>query len=451
MTEWWPVALPTALLVGWLMWRQLSLGRRLRELTEAVEKRQTFVLEEPSPLMLAFGIDRLERAFRDLMAEHAQRTQSAQDSLQQIEATLRNLQEGVVMIDVEHRVLLANDALRSLTGGGRGARVAGQPGNEKLEALVPSAGFLECVRAVKQGRAVVRQEIELVWNREVRWFEVTGAQVADLGPPGRPTAIFVLHDITRLKRLERVRSEFVANVSHELRTPLTIIKGFTDTLVDDHESLPAEARARFLEKIQRHAGRLHELLEDLLALTQLESGTEPDRRVRLALGGFVESVVEDFQVRPDCVGRDLAPELEPGPDVVWGDVARLHQVLENLLDNALRHAKGATRIRVRVRPDPAAGEVVLSVEDNGAGIPAADLPHIFERFYRVDKGRSRELGGTGLGLSIVKHIVLQHGGRVAAESDSNRGTCMRVILPLGGDTPPPRPREVVQTDEAEQA
>lgn len=432
MMAWWPVWVPAALLIGWLVWRQASLRRRLRELTEAVEQRKPFLLGRPSPLMLAFGVDRLERAFLTLMEENQQRTRTAEDSLQQIEATLRNLQEGVVMIDAEQRVLLANDALRNLTGV---PRTTGAP---KLEALVPSAGFLECVREVRQGRAVVCREIEMVRGREAIWLEVTGAQVPDLGPPGRPSAIFVLHDITRLKRLERVRSEFVANVSHELRTPVTIIKGFTDTLVDDHEGLDPATRGRFLEKVQRHTGRLHAMLEDLLVLTQLESGAEPDRRARISLRDFVAGAVEDFKVRPDCAGRGVETLLEEGPDEIWGETARLHQVLENLLDNALRHAKGATRILVRVRPEPATSEVVVSVEDNGPGIPPTDLPHIFERFYRVDKGRSRELGGTGLGLSIVKHIVLQHGGRVEAASDVGAGTRMRVRLPLIGDSGAPR-------------
>lgn len=437
MADWLPMVVPAGLLAGWLVWRQVAWGRRLRELTEAVEQRKPFVLEPASALVRAGAIDRLERAFRGLLVEHAQKTRSAQDSLQQIEATLRNLQEGVVMIDADHQVLLANHALRSLTEAGR------MGGPAKLEALVPSAGFLECVRTVKQGGAVVRREIEVVQGRDCQWFEVTGAPVPDLGPPGRPSAIFVLHDITRLKRLERVRSEFVANVSHELRTPVTIIKGFSDTLVDDHNVLAPEDRERFLKKIQRHTARLHGLLEDLLALTQLESGAEPDRRERLELREFVAGVVEDFLIRPECVGRGLETVLEAGPEVVLGDSVRLTQVLENLLDNALRHAKGATRILVRVRPQPERGEVALSVEDNGAGIPAADLPHIFQRFYRVDKGRSRELGGTGLGLSIVKHIVLQHGGRVEAQSEAGHGAILRVWLPLldGANRPGLRPAE----------
>jgi signal transduction histidine kinase len=201
-----------------------------------------------------------------------------------------------------------------------------------------------------------------------------------------------LHDITQLKALERMRTEFVANVSHELRTPVTIIKGFSDTLLEDSELSPQE-RDRFLQKIQKNVIRLHHLLEDLLTLSRMESKADPLQRERQSLNTLVTEICDNFRGRmPE--GQVLRAELDTGAPPLDLDSLRITQVLENLLDNALRHARDMRHLTVRTS---VVGEQVRCyVEDDGCGIPARDLPHIFERFYRVDKGRSRELGGTGL-------------------------------------------------------
>jgi signal transduction histidine kinase len=244
---------------------------------------------------------------------------------------------------------------------------------------------------------------------------------------GRQLCLFVLHDITKLKALENMRTDFVANVSHELRTPVTVIRGFTDTLLDEGEDLDPTQRRSFLLKIQRNVVRLISLLEDLLTLSRLEGRALKLELEQLQLNDLVKETVESIDERlPE--GCSLALELDPELPQTAIDPLRIGQVLENLLNNAIRHAKGMKTLRVRTYIEQS--RVTCAVEDDGCGIPLADLPHIFERFYRVDKGRSRESGGTGLGLSIVKHIVMQHGGNIFVSSRVGEGSRFGFTLPL---------------------
>jgi two-component system phosphate regulon sensor histidine kinase PhoR len=224
-----------------------------------------------------------------------------------------------------------------------------------------------------------------------------------------------------------VRKDFVANVSHELRTPLSIIKGYAETLVDGHHDMPLTDRDKFLRTIQRHTERLNSLLEDLLTLSRLESINPGLRRESVAVSDLITSLIEDYRARPAASGYQLHFAIDPTIGELLVDPLKITQVCENLLDNALKYSPKGSCIDVSARRRD--HEVEVSVRDNGPGIPAEDLPHIFERFYRVDKGRSRDKGGTGLGLSIVKHIVQLHGGRVWVESKVGQGTAFFFGLP----------------------
>ncbi|KXU36694.1 hypothetical protein AXK12_02750 [Cephaloticoccus capnophilus] len=315
------------------------------------------------------------------------------------------------------------------------------------------------------------------------WAEVAGTLMPPLGNDAigqGAWVLVVLHDITQQHKLETMRKDFVANVSHELRTPLSVIMGYVETLVDAHRTIPEETREQFLLKIQRHTQRLNSLLDDLLSLSRLESeapnaGGAGSVRERVDLAKLISGVVEDYRGRPavlegrfrlcseliDC-GPPAATEgtapsasvlAESGADAglyVLGDALQLTRALENLIDNALKYTPSGSEICVSARRVAAAvgadeaepmdarrlasREVVeVRVRDDGPGIPAEDLPHIFERFYRVDKGRSRAQGGTGLGLSIVKHIVQLHGGRVwarARDEVAGQGTAIYFTLPM---------------------
>jgi two-component system phosphate regulon sensor histidine kinase PhoR len=225
--------------------------------------------------------------------------------------------------------------------------------------------------------------------------------------------------------LEKTREEFVANVSHELRTPLSLIKGYTETLLDDSKKEPAVIQ-KFLQTIDRNAQRLQFLIEDLLAISSLESGRLQLEPRPIPLRELVEAVREDYQPAANARGVSLEAEL---PDLeVNVDVERLHQVFGNLLANAVKYGRENGRIRITARAVPGC-KVEVCVSDNGPGIPSDALDRIFERFYRVDRARSRDQGGTGLGLSIVKHIIQNHGGMVWAESDLGKSTSVFFTVP----------------------
>ena len=237
----------------------------------------------------------------------------------------------------------------------------------------------------------------------------------------------------RLRQLEEVRTEFVSNVSHELRTPLSIFQGYTETLLD-HPDMPPEDARPILEIMHRHSRRLNALVEDLLILARLESRDEKLQLAPLEVGKFLQDAVRDWAKRSAEKQIALTTDLAPGLPVISADAFRLEQVMGNLIENAIKYTNHGGRVTVRARAEEEGVEI--RVEDTGLGIPTADVPRIFERFYRADKGRSREHGGTGLGLSIVKHIVLAHGGNVRAESEQGRGTSIIFRLPK---KPPPTP------------
>jgi two-component system phosphate regulon sensor histidine kinase PhoR len=240
-------------------------------------------------------------------------------------------------------------------------------------------------------------------------------------------AVVVFHDITELKRADEMRRDFVANVSHELRTPLSILRGYIETLLDEPK-LPRGESVRILEVMEQHSKRLGLLANDLLTLAQAESGSSTLQLSDIDLLRFLSDLTRDW--RKKFSGKRLRAIVDVSDEcsTIRADEARLREVFDNLLDNAVKYssAKGT----IRLGADRRDGSIVLSVSDQGIGISPEDLPRIFERFYRVDKARSRELGGTGLGLSIVKHIAQLHGGGVEAESELGKGTTIRAILPV---------------------
>jgi len=239
-------------------------------------------------------------------------------------------------------------------------------------------------------------------------------------------AVVLFHDITELKRADEIRRDFVANVSHELRTPLSILRGYIETMLDDPK-MPRSECARILEVMDQHSKRLGLLANDLLTLAQLKSGSSTLDLSEIDLLRFFNDVLRDWQ--KEFSGKDLKAVVHVADNCpsIRADEARLREVFDNLLDNAVKYSnkKGEIQLAAEQRN----GQITLTVRDRGIGISSEDLPRIFERFYRADKARSRELGGTGLGLSIVKHIAQLHGGSVEAESEPGEGATIRVSLP----------------------
>jgi two-component system phosphate regulon sensor histidine kinase PhoR len=256
-------------------------------------------------------------------------------------------------------------------------------------------------------------------------FVARGAPVASSAGRG---VVLVLHDITDLRRTDQIRRDFVANVSHELRTPLTAVRGYVEALMDGAADA-AEGR-RFLETIARHTLRMERLVTDLLRLARLDAEQEPLERVACAVEPLFAGVITELADPLEGREQEVGMEIGPGAEIVRGDPSKLHDALRNLVENAINYAPAGSRI---VMGSACVNEqVVLTVADSGPGIPEADLPRVFERFYRVDKARSRssrDPGGTGLGLAIVKHLIGLHGGTVSVANRPEGGAVFTIELP----------------------
>jgi two-component system phosphate regulon sensor histidine kinase PhoR len=348
---------------------------------------------------------------------------TALDLQTQQEVVFDSMIEGLLLLDHDGRIQLANHACASMFG--FTADIRGRTVIEALRLHEVSA----LVSSLDTQKEVLGFELRLPGPNE-RWLEINAAAIFN-GGGRRQGTVLVFHDLTRVKQLESARQEFVANVSHELRTPLSLIKGCVETLLGGARDDP-EAGTRFLQTIDRNAERLRLLIEDLLTISELESGGTRLNLQSVCLAPVVAKVLEDFKVRATSKRMTLHNQV---PDlIVRADVDRVEQVLENLIENAIKYGRCKGTVTVAARALEG-GQVEVSVEDDGPGIPPESLERIFERFYRVDKARSREQGGTGLGLSIVKHLLHCQGGRVWATSDLGHGATFYFTLARDLGTP----------------
>ena len=336
-----------------------------------------------------------------------------------LQTILQSMDEGVMVVDSEHVIRFVNPAFNTILS------VAGDPVGETVLRTLHDAAFEEIVTAVLTTGEAQEREVTRNGTRPPRHFAVSAMPLREA--KGNSGVVMIFRDITRLRQLEDVRKEFVANVSHELRTPLSIFQGYVETLIHNPD-LPPEDTRSMLEIMRKHSGRLNALVEDLLILARLESRDDKLQLAPLDVAKFLHDAVADWSLRSAEKKIALTVDTAPGLPQISADGFRLEQVMSNLIDNAIKYTNSGGRVTVRA--SGAEGGVEIRVEDTGLGIPTADLPRIFARFYRADKGRSREHGGTGLGLSIVKHIVLAHGGTVSAESELGRGTSIILRLPL---------------------
>ena len=346
----------------------------------------------------------------------AQIAQMNQDR-EQLRAIFRSMVEGVLVLDAEQTILFANEAARQLLGeplqSAQGQKVwqvfRHRQLNEAIEKILGSDEPYRC---------------DLEWTGpERRALALQGARL-----PGQPHrgAVLVFHDITHLCKLETIRQDFVANVSHELKTPLAAIQATVETLLDGaiHD---AKHNVRFLERIRENGERLHRLVQDLLTLGRIESSQAPLELEPIPLQPTVEACISRHADRAKARELQLIPEAPGQPVTAWADAEALAEILDNLVDNAIKYTPAGGKITLHWRVEDQ--QAILQVRDTGVGIPEKDLPRVFERFYRVDKARSRELGGTGLGLSIVKHLVQALGGSITAASAIGRGSTFTVRIP----------------------
>ena len=388
--------------------------REMEELVKHVGRGQ-----QPRTFLIGGGREarRVSVALEDILMRQRELDRQLGERASGQKAILSAMQDALLVVDSQRRLTLVNQAFCDLF---------------KITEEWLGAPLLESVRdpAVERivGHTLQRREPsqgELVIDR--REFEMASV------PMGKDNgeiagAVVLFHDITDLKRTDEIRRDFVANVSHELRTPLSILRGYIETMLDDPK-MPRGETARILEVMDEHSKRLGLLANDLLTLAQLESGSSTLQLSELDLLRFFSDLVRDWKKKLASKGLKMAVDVADDCSIIRADEPRLREIFDNLLDNAVKysHENGEIRLHAEQR----SSEIILSVGDNGIGIGSEDLSRIFERFYRADRARSRELGGTGLGLSIVKHIAQLHGGRTEAESEPGKGTTIRVILPNG--------------------
>lgn len=480
-------ALPPSRRPGWLWYGAVivgvaascgavSTGLRLRrrlaglhEFVAAVPQRDL-----PPPLLVRHDdeLGVVEHAFQQLVSLQSHRLRMLQGERRKLEAVLQSMAEGVVVVDLDGNVVLCNRAAQEQFALHPVESWQGRP----IHAFSRDPVLHELLREVASKRPTDRpltREIELE-GRQARTLEVSAMQICEDGVT-TSGYLLVFHDITQLKRLESIRADFVANVSHELRTPLTAIKGYAETLLNGALKEPETAR-RFLTIIDRHSERLSRLIEDLLTLSNLELGKTELRYEEVVLPEVVGEVFEVVKEKSQRGGITLVERFPPDLPPFMADGDRLHQVLVNLVDNAVKYTPAGGTVTVTARTVPSqdvwphgqeevsesrgaglcpagtapSGEwIEIAVIDTGCGIPAAEIPRLTQRFYRVDKARSRELGGTGLGLAIVKHIVQAHGGHLRIESQVNKGTTVRLWLPCRLPAAPAVPHQVPSAARAE--
>jgi two-component system, OmpR family, phosphate regulon sensor histidine kinase PhoR len=354
---------------------------------------------------VAMALDRTARRLEENFA-------ALKESRSELEALLNSMNDGVIAVSPEMTILWANEAITGIVH--RPVR-KGSPVTE----LVRHPDFLALLQAALKSK---QRESTIAASLAGRGsFSITAEPLPDGG------VVSVLHDISEIERVEKTRRDFIANVSHELRTPLTSIRGYAETLLDSDQIANGNTRD-FLQVIRRNAERMSRLTEDLLVLARVESGEEKlDLRPHSARL-LVTEVVSSMQENARAEGVELSIATVPDADVV-ADVYAVHQIFANLISNALRYAQSGKKIVLGAKDKDQPDAIEFYVQDFGPGIASEHLPRIFERFYRVDKARSRETGGTGLGLAIVKHIVLNHGGAVRVESHVGRGSTFFFALP----------------------
>jgi len=335
-------------------------------------------------------------------------------------SALETLPEGVMALDESRRVLFANHNVFTFFG------LEPKPaGGQGLHDLVQHPSLHDAVAATFEEPEPFTAEFEVLEPRRVIAFKGKRLDCDD----GR-TIVVVLDDMTELRRLENIRQDFFANISHDLKTPLAAIKAFAETLIDGAAEDP-ETRNRFLKRIEEQTERLHSLVQDMLMLARVESKDPGFVRQRIDAREVVLASVETFRPDSELKGLRLGVDVGARPCMVVVDPEGLQVILRNLVDNAVKYTPAGGAINVKLLCT--GGEAALTVADEGIGIPPQDLGRVFERFYRVDKARSRQLGGTGLGLSIVKHLAQIFGGTVGVTSRLGEGSAFTVRLPLADE------------------
>ena len=399
------IALVGALLIAFFFSRAVS--RPVEELRDVARALADGDLARRPSLDAPGEVGELAEAVRALAEQLSARLEALEADDALLVQLFESRNEAVMAVDTGRNVVRMNETARRLLD-------VHEPLPFRVDLLPRDVALRDALFSALSGEVTEGAEVVIGG----RTLNIAARPLADGG------AVLALLDLTRVRRLEAVRRDFVANVSHELRTPLTVIGGFAETL--QAGDVPLEERRRFAERILSNTHRMQRIVDDLLDLSRIESGGWVPEPEQIELKALAEELFASARDAAAAKGIELATELAPDAGTVFADATALRQVLGNLVDNAVRHTTNGRVVLASARVE---GGVSVAVRDSGEGIPAAHLPRVFERFYRVDPGRSREQGGTGLGLAIVKHLVEAHGGRVRAESEPGAGTSITVHFP----------------------
>jgi len=410
-----------AALVSFLAFRRITTP--LRRLNDAAQQLARGELGTRVPLSDMEEANGMAQALNRMAEQLEKRIENLQEQRSEVEAILSSMVEGVIAVDTEERVLRVNRSASDLLG------IAPEEVTDRLiQEVLPHPSLHTVASRALSSESAIEEEIVL-YHPEVRYIQAHGAALRD-AKGRRLGAVIVLYDVTRIRRLEAVRREFVADVSHELRTPITSIKGFVETLKDGALENRADTE-RFLEIVLKQAERLNAILEDLLVLARLEQTRESAvlETEKTDIRSILEKSVEMCAAKASS--KRVRVRVRCGDGLVWSvNADLLEQAVVNLLDNAVKYSEEDSEVEISA--DRMEEELVIRVKDHGCGIDRIHLPRLFERFYRVDKARSRKLGGTGLGLAIVKHIAQVHGGTVHVESTPGEGSEFEIRIPAEG-------------------
>ena len=371
----------------------------------------------------------LGESINNMAHELHERLKQSEEEKQKIEAILRNMSDGLILSDIKGRILLSNEAVLKLFG-----VTSGIEGKTVMEAL-RKAELSEVIEQVVEGKERISREIEVAYPKELYLMLTASPFYSHKRDEELSGIVLTFHDITRLRKLEEMRKDFVANVSHEIKTPITAIKGFAETLLEGALE-DKDNSLKFLETIRNNSERLNSLVNDLLTLSGIELGDVKIEKDAVNIDEIIDTVFTTLEDKAGAKKLYLKKLVSPEIQRVEADRDRLIQILLNLVDNGIKFTEAggvtvkATNKKLSVE---SVGEeyIEISVEDTGTGIPKKHLARLGERFYRVDRARSRELGGTGLGLAIVKHLVKAHGWKMEIESAEGRGTTVNILCPIG--------------------
>ena len=398
-----------------------AIVKPIRKLTQITQSVASGEVTSPVEVNSANELGQLSRNFNLMTNRVQEQIERISVENQRLETILNNMSEGVLMVNGASEITYANPAAIVMLN---------------LPEMYIGRALIE-INRIPELQALLREaeQTETVAFSEIRLgnLQESEAEVTVVPVTAESEYVIVIHDVSHVRQLERIRADFVANVSHELRTPLTTIQGYAETLLNNG-STKSKKRKEFIVKILNHSARLSRLVSDLLELARLESGDVELKRSLCHLNDFYEQILDVFEPVLEESGVTLQWEVSEDLPQVNVDSQLFMQVFVNLIDNAIKYTPDGGMIDVSAEitetDSDAADEIVVHIKDTGIGIPLESQPRVFERFYRVDEGRARKMGGTGLGLAITKHILLCHNGRIWLESELGQGTVFHFALPV---------------------